>query len=245
MTVCYFTLLCSTRTAFRSRTVGSSSSATVGASCSAPSASFSTSSTTQAESKARRKARLTRKAHQDKKLALRRTDEQTRPDPVLGYPREQGGQFSPTSTDATAAAWDNSLLKRVVVDRETIWNSPAPPAPVPGITTEPYVPSHLNFNLSAQDAELLSSTLPAVSSLRTLLGASPANAAIAERRAEKSEVIEADKRDKIMRIIDLRNADSKGIDVENRRRIAKAFSADGETETDTGRPEVQGQFVEI
>lgn len=184
-----------------------------------------------AESKARRKARLTRKAHQDKKLAQHRLDEQTKPDPILGYSRDQRGQFSAQAEDEV---WNKSLLKQVILDREAVWSTPAP---TPG---EPYTPTHLNFRLQEGDLELLSNTLPAVSSLRTLLGVPLSNASIADRRAAQSEVIEADKREKLMRIIDLRNADSKGIDVENKRRIARAFSRDGQTETDTGLPEVQG-----
>jgi small subunit ribosomal protein S15 len=174
---------------------------------------------------------LTRKAHQDKTLAQRRLDEQSKPDPVLGYSRNQKGQFSAKAQDE---AWNKSLLKQVILDRETIWSTPAPTA------GEPYKPSHLNFKLNEGDLEMLSDTLPAVASLRTLLGVPLSNASIADRRAAQSEVIEADKREKLMRIIDLRNADSKGIDVENKRRIARAFSVDGQTETDTGRPEVQG-----
>ena len=44
----------------------------------------------------------------------------------------------------------------------------------------------------------------------------------------------------LMRIVDLRNADSKGIDVENTRRIVETF---GRVPGDTASPEVQGAWI--
>lgn len=203
------------------------------------------------ESKAKRKSRLTKKAHMDRKASLLRQHEQTKPDAVLGYPRANNSESN---------AWDTSLLKSVLLDRNEIWGetikvvagetaarttggSPQDQqqflSNAPG-TNSSYLPQHYNFGLNADTASLLTETLPAVSSMRSILGGEVSNDTIREKRVENAEKEEAEKRERLLRIVDLRNAGAKGIEVENTRRIVEAF---GRKEGDTGSPEVQGEFL--
>jgi small subunit ribosomal protein S15 len=176
----------------------------------------------------------------EKKASLLRSHALSQPDPVLGYP---------TGKDSL---WSNSLLKSVLLDRQEVWGETV--KVVSGETSarttgggegeevllegKSYVPKHFNFGLTEEQAHQLVEVLPAVSSIRSL-GEGLSTTAVVQQRVEKAEKLEGEKRDKLMRIVDLRNAGSKGIEVENTRRIVKAF---GTTEGDTGSPEVQGAF---
>lgn len=142
------------------------------------------------------------------------------------------------------ALWETSLLKSVLLDRKVIWGEiVAPETVTEAVTTGDstvYVPQHFNFGLTNEDADELIKTLPAVAALCGALdGPKKFDQAMADR-AEKAEISENEKRDKLIRIIDLRNADSKGIRVENVRRIVTQFAVTGKA--DTGSPEVQGSL---
>ncbi|SCV72686.1 BQ2448_4223 [Microbotryum intermedium] len=199
-----------------------------------PSHSFSTSAT-PLESKRLRKARLVRKAHIEKKAQLVQSHQQHQPDPVLGYNKITG-----------TALWEGCLLKRTLLEREQLWEG-VKSIGVEGehdaveagttTTTTPNPPRHYNFGLSSQDVELLSQTLPNVSMMRDVVASSGplASDELNEQRLARAEQRELDKKHKLMRILDLGNAGSKGIQVENVRRIVKVF---GKDERDTGRPEV-------
>ena len=109
--------------------------------------------------------------------------------------------------------------------------------------TPPYTPQHYNFGLSPAAVQTLTQHLPKVSALRGILSpdGTPQFFDQAKRqRAEAAAAIELDKVEKLKRIIDLRNADSRGIRVENTRRIIDAFGVT--SKADTGSPEVQGSF---
>lgn len=188
----------------------------------------------------------------DRKASLVRQHEQTKPDPVLGYPR---------SNAAEANTWDTSLLKSVLLDRNEIWGETIKVvagesaarttggsaqdqqqflASSPGGNSN-YLPKHYNFGLNEDTAALLTETLPAVSSMRSILGGEVSTDTIREARVESAEKEEQEKRERLLRIIDLRNAGAKGIEVENTRRIVAAF---GRKEGDTASPEVQGAFCD-
>ncbi|KDE05751.1 hypothetical protein MVLG_03843 [Microbotryum lychnidis-dioicae p1A1 Lamole] len=188
------------------------------------------------ESKRLRKARLVRKAHIEKKALLVQSHLQNQPDPVLGYNKKIGGDL-----------WERCLLKRTLLDREVLWE---------GVKTgsveqeeqeeqegkerklqKTTVERHYNFGLNEQDVKLLGQSLPNVSMMRDVVTASGhlASQELNENRLAKAEQREMDKKDKLMRILDLGNAGSKAIQVENVRRIVKAF---GKDENDTGSPEV-------
>lgn len=92
---------------------------------------------------------------------------------------------------------------------------------------------YLNFGLSAEDAKLLFEQLPEVSAeFKT----SPDLTALRDARVQKDLIDEKQKAESMKRILDLTNANSRGIRFENTRRIVRRF---GQGEG-TGRCEVQG-----
>ncbi|GAA6029955.1 hypothetical protein JCM8097_009187 [Rhodosporidiobolus ruineniae] len=191
--------------------------------CTAQSRPFSVSAPAH-ESRAKRKTRLVRKANLEKKAQLVRQHQQARPDPVLGYAK------------GNEDLWNKSLLKSILLTKEEVWGQP--PSSSSG---EGYTPERLNFGLTAEQAEQLSTTLPATAALRSTLGDQATSVdAVLLSRFEDATAAEQRKRDTLMRIVDLRNADSKGIEVENTRRIVAAF---GRTAGDTASPEVQAAIL--
>ncbi|KAM0792782.1 hypothetical protein ACM66B_002551 [Microbotryomycetes sp. NB124-2] len=264
-------LSATTSVALAASTSSSVAAATPSTSSSSLSRPFSSTSVSQ-ESKQRRKARLTRRAHAVKKAQQLEQLEQTRPNPVLGYNEKQQIPGQQLDSQDRETLWDKSLLKSVLLDRHQVWGSTLKvvaneqgtitketvldqeqeqqqqddgsnnPTSTTTTTTDraPYVPEHFNFGLTPQEAHKLVDVLPTVGAMQPLLGQNLSSQAIIEQRLEQSLDKEHDKRDKLMRIIDLRNADSKGIHVENTRRIIKAF---GRTENDTASPEVQAALL--
>ncbi|BGP22087.1 mitochondrial small subunit ribosomal protein S28 [Rhodotorula toruloides] len=196
------------------------------------------------ETKAKRKARMTRRANLDKKAALVRELEATRPDPVLGY---QKGHDE---------LWENCLLNKITLKRKDVWGEVVPIEETgaaaakagegeakDGQRQEPYVPKYFNFGLDAETVEQLSDTLPATSALRSTLGDKATSVdAVLLSRFEDATTLEAQKREHLMRILDLRNADSKGIEAYNKRLIVQTF---GRVENDSGSPEVQAAILTL
>ncbi|GAA5912022.1 hypothetical protein JCM6882_002009 [Rhodosporidiobolus microsporus] len=184
------------------------------------------------ESKARRRTRLVRKANLQKKDQLVRQHQLERPDPVFGYAK------------GNEALWDNSLLKSILLTKDEVWGTtaadPSSPSSTPSSSSD-YTPKLFNFGLSPEQAQQLSETLPATSALRSTLGNQSTSVdAVMLSRFEDATAAEQQKRDALMRIVDLRNADSKGIEVENTRRIVAAF---GRVPGDTASPEVQAAIL--
>ncbi|BGO88788.1 hypothetical protein NBRC10512_006928 [Rhodotorula toruloides] len=209
------------------------------------------------ENKAKRKARMTRKANLDKKAALVREFERTRPDPVLGYQRGHDH------------LWENCLLNKVTIKREDVWGEIIPVedsgaaaaaaaeaeaakagegeakdgAAAQTQRREPYVPKYFNFGLDAEMVQQLSDALPATSALKSTLGDKATSVdAVLLSRFEEANALEAQKREQLMRILDLRNADSKGIESYNKRQIVQMF---GRAEGDTGSSEVQAAILTL
>ncbi|KAK4056240.1 hypothetical protein OIO90_002683 [Microbotryomycetes sp. JL221] len=238
--------------------------------------SFSTTTVTH-ESKQRRKARLTRRAHAVKKQTQLDQLEQTKPDPVLGYntlkpvtvvgrsQQQQQQQQRQSQTNASEETlWDKSLLKNILLDRNQVWGQTikvvaneqgtvtnetvldhAEDASSSSLTsdlntTSAYVPQHFNFGLTRDEADKLVNVLPAVSAVQSLVGKNISSGVVLEKRLERAQREQQDNRNKLMRIVDLRNADSKGIAVENTRRIIDAFKR---SDNDTASPEVQAALL--
>lgn len=204
------------------------------ASTSTSTAAFSTTAISQ-ESKAKRKARLVKRSNLDHKAALMRAHTASTPDPVSGYAPGQ------------SKLWDESVLKSILLRREDIWGTTVrgdslaeEEGQMKDSTT--VFPKYYNFGLNSASVELLTGRLPDVSATRSLLTSSGAPKVFDEaiiKRAEIAQAKEMEKRNRLLRIIDLKNADAKGITVENTRRIVETFGVKGTT--DTGSPEVQGQ----
>lgn len=137
--------------------------------------------------------------------------------------------------------WENSLLKRILLNREQVWGKviqgegDVKPQDAQGQEAV------YNFGLDQSTAEELATVLPATAALRSTLGDGQTSVdSVMLDRFEKATGLEEHKRDTLMRIIDLKNADSKGIEVENTRRIVANF---GRAPGDTASPEVQAAIL--
>lgn len=153
-----------------------------------------------------------------------------------------------------------SELKKVLLNKKEVWGEVVKVVPgetvgassTPGssspssssteivsgsVGSSDYVPKYYNFGLDKESITLLSEVLPQVSAQRSFHLDSVVSQQTQKERSDRALLIEEEKRDRLMRIVDLRNASSKGIQVENVKRIVETF---GRKEGDTGSPEVQG-----
>jgi len=168
---------------------------------------------------------LVRKANLEKKVQLVRQTEQSRPDPVFGYAKGH------------ESLWEKSLLKKILLNKEQVWGKVVKGE---GEEAGEGRDKLYNFGLDQETAHQLSTVLPATAALRSTLGDGQTSVdSVMLNRFEKATELEEQKKDTLMRIVDLRNADSKGIDVENTRRIVETF---GRVPGDTASPEVQGAW---
>ena len=204
-------------------------------------AAFHTSSIRFAESRKQQKSRVTRKINVERKEERARKEKENAPHVVLGT---RPGQES---------KWENSDLAKIIITAEQLEKLPTPSG------DEPVAPEFMNFGLDGLDGKeskeelggLLFRDLPEASvvagvdqqlvdKLRTWrdIGKEPV---LPEDRRKIGlvEVREQEKAKQLARLVDLRNANARGIAFENRRRIVAAFSPSGRA-TDSGYPEVQG-----
>jgi small subunit ribosomal protein S15 len=108
------------------------------------------------------------------------------------------------------------------------------------------VPAQPAFGISPVDQELLFNYLPRATAQASASAAQPrpigsptASFESPSVKLERAHEVERAKAEAFARVLDLRNANAKGIAFENRRRIVIAFSTP-ENPFDPGRPEVQG-----
>lgn len=207
-------------------------------------------------------------------LALReeraREDVQSRVDPVLGdikaatYGSTRPGARSAEDTASAAAGtkYDDSLLKKVVLDRNELWYGP--PATFPSreeierATSDDGVfplkgPKHFAQNLTSEvDQDLLFKQLPEVSVQYELAdGQDMRSLSQAKRDAlefgqSREQVRQAASSEQLQRVLDLRNADAKGIRTVNVRRIVEVFGPAATTPSgglNTGSSEVQAAVL--
>lgn len=173
----------------------------------------------------------------------RRVREMTRPDPVLGYVvNEEGERF-----------WKSSDLYKVLLTKDQIWGVKEDRrgnlVKIDDTDDHSHTlgPKRLNFNLdNSENRELLFSDLPEVNSQDEVqrLGLAEELDAEAISDIETIEQKEGSKTDQLSRILDLRNASGKGIQVDNTRRIIEHFGARSEDDQrgpDSGSVEVQSE----
>lgn len=98
------------------------------------------------------------------------------------------------------------------------------------------LPPHLNYGVSGEAKELLFEVLPPLSAQTGVKFTKD----VASVMAEATERERA-KANMFAKVLDLRNANAKGLAFENRRRCIETFSPPGKP-NDTGRPEVQGTY---
>jgi small subunit ribosomal protein S15 len=197
-------------------------------------------------------------------------------DPVLGDYKPsaessasgaRAGRRASASASAAAAAanakpskWDQSLLKQVVVDRNEVWYSPPPQYPSSYDSAEvagrefpfpaPVQPRYFSPILSSEaDRQFLLRSVPEASV--EIASSHEASLEAQGERMESETAKQLERSEMLMRALDLRNSDSRGIRVFNTQRIVTAFGstaakdgADGEqTAVNTGSTEVQAAIL--
>lgn len=221
-------------------------------------AAFSTTASVSGASPAELRLRAHRKRLRDRKAVTDAELARTKPDPILGYP---------TNMKTGHHTWENCELAKLILSRDDVWSGKAAEI-VSGqlgkqgqeSLTEGDAdrPTLFNFGLTAEDASVLLDRLPAVSAQRSLFSSTGRDRSLAfqgglEARMEQSEATERTKAEAVARVVDLRNADSKGIEKFNIARIVDAFSRSHRpgpddpprvsatpVKRDVGCPEVQG-----
>ncbi|EJC98828.1 uncharacterized protein FOMMEDRAFT_143178 [Fomitiporia mediterranea MF3/22] len=210
-------------------------------------AALHTSAVRLAESQKQRTARLVRRTNIEKKAERARTYAENRPHPVLG-----------TRPGEEEKKWRKSDLAKILVTSEELGS--LAPTPLTGNDTEINLPEHTSYGMDGLDGvenrkgqlEFFFKHLPDTSlvaeveqvdpdlqdRLKANIG-NPENLSIEDQRhlAEFRQK-EMEKARQLARIVDLRNANARGIAFENRRRIIAAFSPT-QNANDSGYPEVQ------
>lgn len=193
-------------------------------------ASLHTTAVLDAQSR-RAKARARGKVNAERRREVQEHALVNRPHIVLGH--KPGDE----------AKWENCDLAQVVVSVEGTKPSATPPSQFDDPDVQP---KYYNFGIGEQEKELLFKTLPkltieGVMTVRKQRSPSVnTEAQIAAREFDSASLDEKKKMAMLRRLVDLANADAKGIAYENRQRIVAEFSTPANL-TDTGRPEVQGK----
>ncbi|KAI0094988.1 hypothetical protein BDY19DRAFT_988772 [Irpex rosettiformis] len=177
------------------------------------------------------------KANLEKRLAKERAAELSRPHVVLG------------NKPGDETKWKNCDLAKVLVTEEDVRAAPLLPSD-PTLEGKVDLPNYVNFGIGEEEKKMLFESLPEMSVEAYRLRAQKSNAkkgkpvSAEELQAieEKYAPLEHYKAGMLARVVDLQNANAKGIAYENRRRCVEAFSEEGNP-NDTGRPEVQAAIL--
>ncbi|PKI83106.1 hypothetical protein MVES_002913 [Malassezia vespertilionis] len=179
----------------------------------------------------------------------------TKPDPVLAHQlNDEGYEY-----------WKQSELAKLILSKEEVWGFtedrrgklvPVAPASHPDdakVDAEASQfggPRRMNFGLTSSNRKMLFQSLPRVMAEDRVLDASSIHIAAEEGAAKLAEELahyELEQQQNVStlaRILDLRNASGKGIQVENTRRIIAHFGArDDGRGPNTGSPEVQAAVL--
>ena len=137
--------------------------------------------------------------------------------------------------------WIGCDLQKIILTPEAIYAQDAEPRVLCHSEGEVKIPSHLSFGIEGgEEKKLLFEVLP---TLTTQRGVTTFEEDTVER-AKAAMKEELQKANMFARLVDLRNANAKGLAYENRRRIIGAFSTP-QPPNDTGRPEVQGTCLNL
>ncbi|SPO28827.1 related to MRPS28 - mitochondrial ribosomal protein, small subunit [Ustilago trichophora] len=223
--------------------------------------SFSTSSILS-ESRKKRTARLKRKSNLDQRLLKVRMLESSKPDPVLGHQSTPTGSQTWERSELAKLILDKETVWGVKEDRRGNLVSISAEEQAAGrknvfdrASAKDAAtlggPVRLNFGLDSKDRQLLFQDLPQVMVKDRILDswnlgalvrgtANKADVSAFESEYSKVQAEEQTNKESLGRILDLRNASGKGIQVENIRRIISYF---GGEKRDTGSPEVQAAVL--
>lgn len=213
---------------------------------------FHTSTFRLAESQKQRAARLIRQANIEKSSVRARERAANKPHVVLG------------TRPGDKAKWEKCDLKQVLVTEKELEG--LAPLPEPSVSVEEMknidvgsvqVPKYMSYGLDGLDGDKSSpeqskfffETLPLASTLAEapptvaeklvqLQGNAEHLSTEENHRLAAVQVKEEVKARQLARVVDLRNANARGIAFENRRRIIAAFSPKKDA-SDSGYPEVQ------
>lgn len=211
----------------------------------------------------RRKGQLQKQANLEKKSLKAELLALTKPNPVLGYcpgnTREAGVNDE--------ALWEACELRQVILSKDEVWGVkvdrrgnllPVDTPRAQGTQAELEVaeklggPTRLNFGLTTEDRTLLFKDLPEVTAEDRIVHSSMVfnqggglnqSMGVSQSSADEMAMIERQEgvsSDRLARILDLRNASGKGIDVENKKRILQHF---GTHERDVGSVEAQAALM--
>ncbi|KAH8119738.1 hypothetical protein DFH11DRAFT_1873111 [Phellopilus nigrolimitatus] len=203
-------------------------------------AALHTSAVRSAESHKQRTARIVRKTNVERKAERDQLYEANKPHVVLG------------TRPGDDAKWLNCDLAKTLVSEDELAGLPAPRP-----EGEVQAPEHLSYGLDGLDGaetkdeqlRFFFEQLPDASALAEVdvnlmdkLGLVRGQDAALNPEDKRAlvmlQVREQEKAKQLARVVDLRNANARGISFENRRRIIAAFSPTKEV-TDSGYPEVQ------
>lgn len=223
--------------------------------------SFSTSSILS-ESRKKRTARLKRKTNLEQRFLKVRMLESSKPDAVLGHQTTATGSKVWEDSELAKIVLNKEAVWGVKEDRRgnlvSISAQEQAAATTNAFDTAAAKqaaknggPLRLNFGLDGKDRELLFQDLPQVMvkdrildswNLGTLIRGTATQADVSAFEEEYSKVQSEESANKegLARILDLRNASGKGIQVENIRRIIAHF---GGRKKHTGSPEVQAAVL--
>jgi len=130
--------------------------------------------------------------------------------------------------------WRSCDLAKAIITEDALYSDS-----VPEVIRSPEgdieLPPHLSYGIAGEAKELLFEVLPPLSAQKDVTKFSE-NVVSEMQQAMEMEKAKANM---FAKIVDLRNANAKGLAFENRRRCINMFSPPGKSD-DTGRPEVQG-----
>ena len=202
----------------------------VASTSSASHASLHTSAVLEAQSR-RARSRARGKAAAEKRREAEAQAFANRPHVVLCY------------RPGDEAKLHNSDFARILVTPEQAASLP-PPVLQSGTLDELLRRKQYNFGVRAGEKELLFKVLPELSvegAMQEGKARMRSDPSMMHTIHQKERNTETQKAAMLARLMDLRNANAKGIAYENRRRIIAAFSPPKKP-NDTGRPEVQGKL---
>ncbi|THH14483.1 hypothetical protein EW146_g5855 [Bondarzewia mesenterica] len=190
--------------------------------------SIHTSSILNAVSQRKRQTRLTKQANLNKRTELQQRAAAQRPHVVLG------------TRPGDESKWTSCDLARVLVSPEELAPT-STPSTIPLISGDVKVPSTLNYGLGEEEKRLLFVHLPLATADSSTLREREMRGAGFDMALFHDEQLRdgIDRANQLARLVDLRNANARGIAYENRKRVIAEFSEPGKP-NDTGRPEVQG-----
>ncbi|OCH93010.1 hypothetical protein OBBRIDRAFT_790730 [Obba rivulosa] len=141
------------------------------------------------------------------------------------------------------AKWTKCDLAKVIITEEDIQAAPIP-SPVADLRAGIETPTYYNYGVGTRERDLLFYTLPPLTTERVSRRSIMQGVISPASNFESADAKEQRKATTFARVVDLRNANARGIAYENRRRIIAAFSTP-ENPEDPGRPEVQAALMTL